>query len=64
MIEEPGKYTQAFKDAGADNPTVHYEALSAFTQHTTNKSLGMKAGVALNPHTPIELLKIFLRDEL
>ena len=63
MIEEPGKYTQAFKDAGADSLTVHYEACPHLHSNIQQiKSLGMKAGVALNPHTPIELLKDILQD--
>ncbi len=63
MIEEPGKYTKAFKDAGADSLTVHYEACPHLHSNIQQiKSLGMKAGVALNPHTPIELLKDILQD--
>jgi len=63
MIEEPEKYIQAFKDAGADSITVHYEACPHL--HSTIqqiKKLGIKVGVALNPHTPIELLKDILQD--
>jgi ribulose-phosphate 3-epimerase len=63
MIEEPWKYTKAFKDAGADSLTVHYEACPHLHSNIQQiKSLGMKAGVALNPHTPIELLKDILQD--
>ncbi len=63
MIEEPERYTQAFKDAGADILTVHYEACIHLHRNIQQiKSLGMKAGVALNPHTPVELLKDVLQD--
>ena len=58
MIVSPEKYISAFKQAGADILTVHYEACPHL--HSTLqqiKAQGMKAGVALNPHTPIEVLK-------
>lgn len=58
MIEEPEKFTQAFKDAGADLLTVHVEACNHLHRNIQQiKSLGMKAGVAINPHTPLESLK-------
>ena len=58
MIEEPEKFTQAFKDAGADILTVHVEACRHLHRNIQQiKSLGMKAGIALNPHTPIESIK-------
>ena len=58
MIEEPEKFTQAFKDAGADVLTVHVEACNHLHRNIQQiKSLGMKAGVAINPHTPLEALK-------
>lgn len=57
MIEEPEKFTQAFKDAGADVLTVHVEACNHLHRNIQQiKSLGMKAGVAINPHTPLESL--------
>jgi ribulose-phosphate 3-epimerase len=57
MIEEPEKYTQAFKDAGADILTVHIEACNHLHRNIQQiKQLGMKAGVAVNPHTSVELL--------
>lgn len=63
MIEEPEKYTAAFKQAGADILTVHYEACRHLHRNIQQiKSLGMQAGVALNPHTPVELLKDILAD--
>ena len=63
MIEEPEKYTAAFKAAGADGLTVHYEACRHLHSNIEQiKKLGMKAGVALNPHTPVEFLKDVLQD--
>lgn len=57
MIEEPGKYAQDFKNAGADHLTVHYEACPHLHRNIEQiKSLGMQAGVAINPHTPVFLL--------
>lgn len=63
MIEEPGLYAEAFKKAGADNLTVHYEACPHLHRNIQQiKDLGMKAGVAINPHTPVSLLKDILAD--
>jgi ribulose-phosphate 3-epimerase len=63
MIEEPEKYTEAFHKAGANNLTVHYEACKHLHRNIQQiKSLGMHAGVALNPHTPVDGLKDILRD--
>ena len=63
MIEEPEKFTQAFKDAGADILTVHIEACRHLHRNIQQiKSLGMKAGVAINPHTPIESIKEVIND--
>ncbi|MGG9972460.1 ribulose-phosphate 3-epimerase [Ferruginibacter sp. SUN002] len=63
MIEEPEKYTEAFKKAGADILTVHFEACKHLHRNIQQiKSLGMKAGVAVNPHTPVEALKDILAD--
>ncbi len=63
MIEEPEKYAEAFKKAGADMLTVHYEACTHLHRNIQQiKKLGMQAGVALNPHTPVELLKDVLGD--
>lgn len=57
MIEEPGKYAEEFKKAGADILSVHIEACPHLHRNLQQiKSLGMKAGVALNPHTPVSLL--------
>ena len=63
MIEEPERYAEAFKEAGADMLTVHYEACPHLHRNIQQiKSLGMQAGIALNPHTPVELLKDILQD--
>jgi ribulose-phosphate 3-epimerase len=63
MILEPGNYAEAFKKAGADVLTVHYEACPHLHRNLQQiKSLGMKAGVALNPHTPVHLLSDILHD--
>jgi ribulose-phosphate 3-epimerase len=63
MIEEPGNYAEAFKKAGADILTVHLEACPHLHRNIQQiKSLGMQAGVALNPHTPVESLQDVLAD--
>ena len=63
MIEDPDRYTQLFKDAGADVLTVHIEACTHLHRSIQNiKALGMKAGVALNPHTSIHLLEDIIAD--
>lgn len=63
MIEEPEKYTEAFKKAGADILTVHVEACRHLHRNIQQiKSLGMKAGVALNPHTPVESIATVIAD--
>lgn len=63
MIVEPEKYVEDFKKAGADVLTVHLEACVHLHRNIEQiKSLGMQAGVALNPHTPVELLKDVLHD--
>jgi ribulose-phosphate 3-epimerase len=63
MIVDPDRYISEFKKAGADVLTVHYEACTHL--HRTIQAIkaeGMKAGVALNPHTPVHLLKDVLPD--
>lgn len=63
MILEPEKYTEEFKDAGADGLTVHIEACVNLHRNIQQiKSLGMKAGVGINPHSPIFLLKDIIAD--
>ncbi|HVN57411.1 MAG TPA: ribulose-phosphate 3-epimerase [Bacteroidales bacterium] len=61
MIVDPDRYLAGFRNAGADILTVHYEAC-VHLQRTVSeiRNLGMKAGVALNPHTPVSLLKNIL----
>lgn len=63
MIEDPGRYVQDFKDAGAEGLTVQYEACIHLhkTVHDI-KNAGMKAGVALNPHTPVAMLEDIIQD--
>lgn len=58
MIEQPEKYIESFRKAGADVITVHYEACPHLhrTLHQI-KETGAKAGVALNPHTPVSVLE-------
>lgn len=54
MIEEPGRYAEAFKKAGADILSVHIEACPHLHRNLQQiRSLGMKTGVAINPHTPV-----------
>jgi ribulose-phosphate 3-epimerase len=63
MIEQPDRYIKAFHEAGADILTVHLEACTHLHRTIQQiKELGMKAGVAVNPHTPVELLKPILQD--
>jgi ribulose-phosphate 3-epimerase len=63
MIEEPGRYAEDFKKAGADILSVHLEACPHLHRNIQQiKALGMKAGVAVNPHTPVEALKEVLAD--
>lgn len=63
MIVEPEKYTEDFKKAGADILTVHIEACPHLHRNIEQiKSLGMQAGVAINPHTPVSLLRDILED--
>lgn len=63
MIVEPEKYFEAFAKAGADIITFHYEASTHVHRSLQQiKSLGLKAGVVLNPHTPVTLLEDVLSD--
>jgi ribulose-phosphate 3-epimerase len=63
MIMEPGRYAEAFKKAGASILTVHIEACPHLHRNIQQiKSLGMQAGVAINPHTPVDSLKDILQD--
>ncbi|MFT5970046.1 MAG: ribulose-phosphate 3-epimerase [Flavobacteriales bacterium] len=63
MIVDPDRYIKEFADLGSDILTVHYEACNHL--HRTLQAIkaeGMKAGVALNPHTPINLLSDVIQD--
>ena len=63
MITDPDRYLERFKNAGADILTVHYETCPHL--HRTIgaiRELGMKAGVALNPHTPVQMLIDIMQD--
>jgi len=63
MIVDPDRYLAEFKEAGAAVITVHYEACTHLHRTVQAiKALGCKAGVALNPHTPVELLSDILAD--
>jgi len=61
MIIDPDRYLERFRDAGATNLTVHYETCQNLHRTVSEiRKLGMKAGVTLNPHSPVILLKDIL----
>ncbi|PKP35003.1 MAG: ribulose-phosphate 3-epimerase [Bacteroidetes bacterium HGW-Bacteroidetes-17] len=63
MIIDPDRYFQDFKDLGADILTVHYEACTHLHRSIQIiKALGMKAGVVLNPHTPVHVLEDIITE--
>jgi ribulose-phosphate 3-epimerase len=63
MIVDPDKFTTAFKEAGASSLTVHIEACVHLHRSIQNiKNHGMKAGVAINPHTPVSALEEIISD--
>jgi ribulose-phosphate 3-epimerase len=63
MILEPEKYAEEFKDSGANNLTIHLEACPHLHRNIQQiKSLGMNAGVAINPSTPVSLLMDIISD--
>ncbi len=63
MIVDPDRYIEAFKKAGSDILTVHYEACTHLHRTVQNiHSHDMKAGVSLNPHTPISVLEDIIQD--
>ena len=63
LIVEPDKYVEEFVKAGADWISVHYEACPHLHRSIQNiKNAGAKAGVVLNPHTPVDVLKNILHE--
>lgn len=63
MIEHPEKYIERFREAGADTITVHVEAcVHLHSVIAQIKATGAKAGVAINPHTPVDILEYVLED--
>jgi ribulose-phosphate 3-epimerase len=62
MMTEPGKYLQAFADAGADGCTVHVEVGDTRDLVRDIRRLGLRAGLALNPDTPFEAVEPYLPD--
>ncbi len=63
MIVEPDRYIETFKKSGADILTVHYEACTHLHRTVQKiKDTGMKAGVSLNPHTPVSLLEDIIEE--
>ena len=63
MIVQPERYVEAFHKAGADILTVHYETCTHLHRTIQQiKSQGIKAGVSLNPHTPVSLLEDVIED--
>ncbi len=63
MIEDPERYLQDFKNAGADYLTVHYE--TGYHLHrtlTSIRALGMKAGLSINPHTPVSMVQDIIHE--
>lgn len=63
MIVQPERYVEAFHKAGADILTVHYETYTHLHRTIQQiKAQGMKAGVSLNPHTPVSLLEDVIED--
>ena len=63
MIVDPDRYTETFHKLGAEVLTVHYEACTHLHRSLAHiKSFGMKAGVALNPHTPVNVLESIIKD--
>jgi ribulose-phosphate 3-epimerase len=63
MIEHPERYLEDFKKAGADYLTVHYE--TGYHLHrtlTSIRALGMKAGLSINPHTPVDMIQDIIHE--
>ena len=63
MIIEPNRYIKDFADLGSEILTIHYEASTHLHRNIqTIKSEGMKAGVAINPHTPVKVLEPIISE--
>lgn len=63
MIEKPENYVEAFKNAGAQSISVHFEVCPHLHRNIEQlKDLGVMAGVAINPHTPVDVLKDVILD--
>lgn len=63
MIVQPDRYFEQFRDAGADILSIQYEAVTHLHRNIhAIKELGMKAGVVLNPHTPVSVLEDTITD--
>ncbi len=63
MIIDPDRYFEDFKNVGADILTIHYEACRHLNRSISSiKQLGMKAGVVLNPHTPVSVLEDIIQE--
>jgi len=63
MIVDPDRYLEEFRNSGVDKLTVHYEACTHLHRTIQQiKALGMDAGVAINPHTPVHFLETILPD--
>ncbi len=63
MVVEPERYLEDFKKAGADYLTVHYE--TGYHLHrtlTSIRALGMKAGLSINPHTPVSMVQDIIHE--
>ena len=63
MVEDPERYLEDFKKAGADYLTVHYE--TGYHLHrtlTSIRALGMKAGLSINPHTPVDMIQDIVHE--
>lgn len=63
MVVEPERYLEDFKKAGADYLTVHYE--TGYHLHrtlTSIRALGMKAGLSINPHTPVDMVRDIIHE--
>ncbi len=63
MVVEPQRYLEDFKKAGADYLTVHYE--TGYHLHrtlTSIRALGMKAGLSINPHTPVQMVQDIIHE--